>query len=42
MNDKDENNVEVQPVIAQALLDYVVANYKKPADLMGENGMFES
>ena len=41
MNDKDENNEEVQPVIPQALLDYVVANYKKPADLIGENGMLK-
>ena len=28
-------------VIPQALLDHVMANYKKPADLIGENGMLK-
>ena len=32
MNDKEENNEEVQLVIPQALLDYVVANCKQPTD----------
>jgi putative transposase len=41
MSDKDENKEEVQPAIPQALLDHVIANYKKPADLIGENGMLK-
>ncbi len=41
MSDKDETNEEAQPVIPQALLDHVIANYKKPADLLGENGMLK-
>jgi putative transposase len=41
MSSKDENNEAVQPAIPQALLDYVIANYKKPADLIGENGMLK-
>jgi len=28
-------------VVPQALLDHVIANYKKPADLIGENGMLK-
>lgn len=31
----------IQPTIPQALLDHVIANYKKPADLIGENGMLK-
>jgi putative transposase len=41
MNDRDENSEEAQPAIPQALLDHVMANYKKPADLIGENGMLK-
>ena len=41
MSDKDENKEEVQCAIPQALLDHVIANYKKPADLIGENGMLK-
>lgn len=29
------------PAIPQALLDHVLANYKKPADLIGENGLLK-
>ncbi len=29
------------PVIPQALLDHVLATYKKPADLIGENGLLK-
>ena len=32
---------ETQAAIPQALLDHVIANYKKPADLIGENGMLK-
>jgi putative transposase len=39
-NEKNEKN-ETKPVIPQALLDHVIANYKKPADLIGENGMLK-
>jgi hypothetical protein len=38
MTDKNDS-IETKPVIAQALLDHVMANYTKPADLIGENGM---
>jgi hypothetical protein len=31
MNDKDENKEEARAAIPQALLDHVIANYKKPA-----------
>ena len=41
MSDKDETNEEAQPVISQALLAHVIANYKKPSDLLGENGMLK-
>jgi putative transposase len=30
-----------RPAIPQALLDHVIAHYKKPADLIGENGMLK-
>ena len=30
-----------RPAFPQALLDHVMANYKKPADLIGENGMLK-
>jgi putative transposase len=40
MTDKNDTN-ETKPVIPQALLDHVIANYKKPADLIGENGMLK-
>ena len=30
------------PAILQALLDHVIANYKKPADLIGENGLLQA
>lgn len=29
------------PAIPQAPLDHVLANYKKPADLIGENGLLK-
>lgn len=43
MTDKDESEQtqETQAAIPQALLDHVIANYKKPADLIGENGMLK-
>ena len=41
MSEKDESNEEAHAVIPQALLDHVIANYKKPADLVGENGMLK-
>ena len=40
MTDKKDTN-ETKPVVPQALLDHVIANYKKPADLIGENGMLK-
>ena len=40
MTDKNDAN-ETEPAIPQALLDHVIANYKKPADLIGENGMLK-
>ncbi len=40
MTDKNDSN-ETKPVIPQALLDHVIANYQKPADLIGENGMLK-
>ncbi len=40
MTDKKDTN-ETESVIPQALLDHVMANYKKPADLIGENGMLK-
>ncbi len=38
MTDRNET-IETQAAIPQALLDHVMANYKRPADLIGENGM---
>ena len=36
----DENEKPQAPAaIPQALLDHVIANYKEPADLIGENGL---
>jgi putative transposase len=32
---------DVTPAILQELIDHVMANYKKPADLIGENGMLK-
>ena len=32
---------ETQAAIPQALLNHVIADYKKPADLIGENGMLK-
>jgi putative transposase len=40
MTEKNDS-IETKPVIPQALLDHVIANYKKPADLIGENGMLK-
>jgi putative transposase len=40
MTDRYESK-ETQAAIPQALLDHVIANYKKPADLIGENGMLK-
>lgn len=40
MTDKNDTN-ETEPMIPQALLDHVIANYRKPADLIGENGMLK-
>ena len=40
MTDSNESK-ETQTAIPQALLDHVIANYKKPADLIGENGMLK-
>ncbi len=40
MTDKNDSS-ETKSVIPQALLDHVIANYKKPADLIGENGMLK-
>jgi putative transposase len=40
MTDRNESK-EPQAAIPQALLDHVIANYKKPADLIGENGMLK-
>ena len=37
MSDKKETK-EIVRAIPQSLVDHVVANYKKPADLIGENG----
>ncbi len=43
MIDRNESKEtqESQAAIPQALLDHVMANYKKPADLIGENGMLK-
>ena len=43
MTDRNESKEtqETQAAIPQALLDHVIANYKKPADLIGENGMLK-
>ena len=30
-----------RPAFPQALLDHVIANYKQPSDLIGENGMLK-
>jgi hypothetical protein len=40
MSDKKETK-EIVHAIPQSLLDHVVANYKKPADLIGENGLLK-
>jgi putative transposase len=40
MTDRNET-IETQAAIPQALLDHVMANDKKPADLIGENGMLK-
>lgn len=40
MSDKNDTN-KTKPEIPQALLDHVIANYKNPADLIGENGMLK-
>ena len=32
---------QIEHVIPQALLDHVIATYKKPADLIGENGLLK-
>ena len=32
---------QTDSAIPQALLDHVIANYKKPADLIGENGLLK-
>ena len=40
MTDRNKT-IETQAAIPQALLDHVMANYKKPADLIGENGMLK-
>jgi putative transposase len=40
MTDKKDTK-EIVHAIPQALLDHVVANYKKPADLIGENGLLK-
>ncbi len=34
-------DADARPAIPQALLDHVIAHYKKPADLLGENGMLK-
>ena len=39
-NDTSAQAVE-RPAFPQALLDHVIAHYKKPADLIGENGMLK-
>jgi len=46
MTDRNENKEAnetkaAQAAIPQALLDHVIANYKQPADLIGENGMLK-
>lgn len=49
MNDKNKpaatnetpQTAPARPAFPQALLDHVMANYKKPADLIGENGMLK-
>lgn len=43
MTDRNESKEtqDTQAAIPQALLDHVIANYKKPADLIGENGMLK-
>ncbi len=38
MTDRNKT-IETQAAISRALLDHVMANYKKSADLIGENGM---
>ena len=39
--DQVQGNAVERPAFPQALLDHVMANYKKPADLIGENGMLK-
>ena len=39
--DQAQGDAVVRPAFPQALLDHVMANYKKPADLIGENGMLK-
>ena len=39
-NDTSAQTAE-RPAFPQALLDHVIAHYKKPADLIGENGMLK-
>lgn len=43
MTDSNESKEAKEPQVAipQALLDHVIANYKKPTDLIGENGMLK-
>lgn len=39
--DQVQGDAVERPAFPQALLDHVMANYKKPADLIGENGMLK-
>ena len=39
--DQAQGDAVERPAFPQALLDHVMANYKKPADLIGENGMLK-
>lgn len=40
MSDSNETKA-MPPAIPQALLDHVITHYKKPADLIGENGLLK-
>jgi len=34
-----EQEIVERPAFPQALLDHFISNYKRPSDLIGENGM---
>ena len=39
--DASDQETTERPAFPQALLDHVIAAYRKPADLIGENGMLK-